>query len=60
MNNKKEKNMKNIYEVPEISVINFSTQDIITVSGGGNAVLPDDEFGDNGGGGNAVLPDDEF
>ena len=52
--------MKNIYEVPEISVINFSTQDIITVSGGGNAVLPDDEFGDNGGGGNAVLPDDEF
>ena len=45
MNNKeREKIMKNIYEVPEISVINFSTQDIITVSGGGNAVLPDDEF----------------
>ena len=52
--------MKNIYEVPEIDIVSFAAMDIITTSGGGNAVLPDDEFGDNGGGGNAVLPDDEF
>jgi hypothetical protein len=52
--------MKNIYEVPEINIVSFAAKDIITTSGGGNAILPDDEFGDNGGGGNAVLPDDEF
>ena len=52
--------MKDIYEVPEIDIVNFATMDIITTSGGGHAILPDDEFGDNGGGGNAVLPDDEF
>ncbi len=51
--------MKNIYEAPEISMMIFSAKDIITSSGGGNAILPDDEFGDNSGG-NAVLPDDEF
>lgn len=51
--------MKNTYEVPELSIVNFAMNDIITTSGGGNAILPDDEFGDNGGG-NAVLPDDEF
>ena len=51
--------MKNIYEAPELSLMLFSTKDIITTSGGGNAVLPDDEFGNNGGG-NAVLPDDDF
>ena len=39
--------MKNIYEVPEISIVSFVTEDIITTSGGGNAVLPDDEFGDD-------------
>lgn len=51
--------MKTTYETPEINMMIFLTKDIITTSGGGNAVLPDDEFGDNGGG-NAVLPDDEF
>jgi hypothetical protein len=50
--------MKSLYETPEISVMIFSAKDIITTSGG-NAVLPDDEVGDDGGG-NAILPDDEF
>lgn len=37
--------MKTIYEVPEIDVVSFAAEDIITTSGGGgNAVLPDDEF----------------
>ena len=37
--------MKNIYEAPELSVVSFAAEDIITTSGGGgNAVLPDDEF----------------
>lgn len=36
--------MKNSYEAPEINIIIFSAEDIITTSGGGNAVLPDDEF----------------
>ena len=36
--------MKNIYEAPELEIIKFSAEDIITVRGGGNALLPDDEF----------------
>ena len=36
--------MKNIYEAPELDIIKFSAEDIMTASGGGNAVLPDDEF----------------
>ena len=36
--------MKNIYEAPEMDIIILSNEDIITTSGGGNAVLPDDEF----------------
>ena len=51
--------MKNIYEAPEISIMIFSAKDILTTSGEGNAILPDDEFGDNGSG-NAVFPDDKF
>lgn len=42
MNNKKGDPMKAVYEAPEMIII--STEDIITTSGGGNAVLPDDEF----------------
>ena len=44
MNNKGEEIVKNIYEAPDIDIIKFSAEDIITTSGGGNAVLPDDEF----------------
>ena len=51
--------MKTMYEAPKIDIFVFSTEDIITTSGGGNAILPDDEF-PGGGGGNAILPDDEF
>ena len=36
--------MKNSYKVPTIEMIDFSTQDILTTSGGEDAVLPDDEF----------------
>ena len=36
--------MKKSYEAPKIDIINFSAEDILTTSGGGNAVLPDDEF----------------
>ena len=36
--------MKNSYEAPIIDIISFYAEDIITTSGGGNAVLPDDEF----------------
>ena len=41
---RKEKIMKNIYEAPEMNIINVSAEDVIATSGGGNAVLPDDEF----------------
>lgn len=36
--------MKKTYQAPKSNIINFSSKDIITVSGGGNAILPDDEF----------------
>ena len=42
--------MKNIekrenYEIPEVSVVEFKTEDVLTVSGGGDGiVLPDDEI----------------
>ena len=43
--------MKNIdnkenYEIPEVSVVEFKTEDVLTVSGGGGdgIVLPDDEI----------------
>ena len=38
--------MKNSYKAPEISVVNLEKMDILTASGGGggNAVLPDDDF----------------
>lgn len=36
--------MNNQYEAPKIEIINFSAEDTIVTSGGGNAVLPDDEF----------------
>lgn len=36
--------MKNKYNVPTVKIINLSVNDIITTSGGDDAVLPDDEF----------------
>ena len=36
--------MEKNYNAPEINVVNIPAEDIITTSGGGNAVLPDDEF----------------
>lgn len=36
--------MKEFYEQPYMELIEFATEDIITTSGGGAAVLPDDEF----------------
>ena len=44
MNNKKGEPMKTVYEAPEMMIIHFSKEDILTTSGGGNAILPDDEF----------------
>lgn len=36
--------MKRTYEAPELKLMTVSAEDMITTSGGGNAVLPDDEF----------------
>ena len=37
--------MKSTYEAPKIRIVNFEKKDIITASnGGGNAILPDDNF----------------
>lgn len=36
--------MKLTYEIPQIEVIEFAPNDVITTSGGGAAILPDDEF----------------
>lgn len=36
--------MKTNYNVPTVEIIDFSTQDILTTSGGDDATLPDDEF----------------
>ena len=36
--------MRSNYEVLKIEIVKISSADIITTSGGGNAVLPDDEF----------------
>ena len=36
--------MKLTYEVPQMEFIEFASNDVITTSGGGAAILPDDEF----------------
>lgn len=37
--------MKNTYNAPELIITKYAAEDVITASrGGGNAVLPDDEF----------------
>jgi hypothetical protein len=36
--------MNRIYEQPAVEIVEFSTTDVITTSGGGAAILPDDEF----------------
>lgn len=36
--------MKEMYEQPYMELIEFDAEDIVTTSGGGAAVLPDDEF----------------
>ena len=36
--------MKRIYECPELTVITLATRDIVSTSGGRDAILPDDEF----------------
>ena len=36
--------MKLTYEIPQIEVIEFAENDVVTTSGGGAAILPDDEF----------------
>ena len=32
------------FEAPEMEVITFAAEDVITASGGGETVLPDDDF----------------
>ena len=32
------------FEMPELEVVNFSVADVITTSGGGSTITPDDEF----------------
>lgn len=36
--------MKVTYEEPTAEIIRFDSEDIITSSGGGDAILPDDKF----------------